>query len=193
MGLVRSCHRHSGGTFDAVWSGNSLGLGAQQATSGINHVFGLDGGIGTKWSWSPCDLHCGTGRSVSMVVLRCLVMSTWWSLLHCLFSLPSSASTPPLRQFLIQQSVYWVHIPLVSSRSRRWNLDARLTVFYWAWWVFGRHLSVCLSHEYRRSYSTRVHLCSYYHSDGVTLIWMAIFGGIYDQVVNKVGELGQTA
>ncbi|MCV5737043.1 BCCT family transporter, partial [Escherichia coli] len=26
----------------------SLGLGAQQATSGINHVFGLNGGIGTQ-------------------------------------------------------------------------------------------------------------------------------------------------
>ncbi|TKF93695.1 BCCT family transporter, partial [Vibrio sp. F13] len=26
----------------------SLGLGAQQATSGINHVFGTDGGIGMQ-------------------------------------------------------------------------------------------------------------------------------------------------
>ncbi len=66
------------------------------------------------------------------------------------------------------------------------------TVFYWAWWVSWSPFVGMFIARVSKGRTVREFLFAVIViPTTVTLIWMAVFGGIaLDQVVNKVGELG---
>jgi BCCT family betaine/carnitine transporter len=66
------------------------------------------------------------------------------------------------------------------------------TVFYWAWWISWSPFVGMFIARVSRGRTVREFLCAVvFIPTLLTLIWMAVFGGIaLDQVANKVGELG---
>lgn len=174
----------------------SLGLGAQQATSGINHVFGFDGGIGTQmivitFVTFIAVLSVIRGIDGGVKVLSNVNMVVAFALL--LFITFISFDTAFSSIVDTTKSYIEYIIPLSNPHGREdetWMQG--WTVFYWAWWVswspfVGMFIARVSKGRTVREFIFAVIIIP----TVVTLIWMAIFGGIaLDQVVNKVGELG---
>ncbi|MFT7456338.1 MAG: BCCT family betaine/carnitine transporter [Marinobacter maritimus] len=66
------------------------------------------------------------------------------------------------------------------------------TVFYWAWWIaWSPFVGMFIARVSKGRTVRQLLLCVIVIPTLMSLIWMAVFGGIaIDQVVNKVGELG---
>lgn len=174
----------------------SLGLGAQQATSGFNHVFGLNGGIGTQLIViaivtfiASLSVMRGINGGVKLLsnlnmiaafllllfvtfVGRDTVLSSLWETIKGYTSNFVALSNPHEREDSV-----WMHA---------W------TVFYWAWWIswspfVGMFIARISKGRTVREFLVAVILIP----TAVTLVWMSVFGGIaIDQVANKVGLLG---
>lgn len=174
----------------------SLGLGAQQATSGINHVFGTDGGIGMQlmvivFVTFIAILSVIRGIEGGVKVLSNINML--FALLLLLFvtyvgfdivkiSIPETfmayaENIIPLSNPHGREDTTWMH---------GW------TVFYWAWWISWSPFVGMFIARISKGRTVREFLFAViFIPTLMTIIWMAIFGGIaIDQVANKVGELG---
>jgi len=174
----------------------SLGLGAQQATSGINHVFGSDGGIGMQLTVialvtfiAILSVIRGIEGGVKvlsninmLIAFALLVFVTYVGFDIVKISIPDTFMA------------YAEHIlPLSNPHGREdttWMHG--WTVFYWAWWISWSPFVGMFIARISKGRTVRQFLFSViFIPTLMTLIWMAIFGGIaIDQVVNKVGELG---
>ena len=174
----------------------SLGLGAQQATSGINHVFATDGGIGMQLFiialvtliaiFSVVRGIEGGVKLLSNInmlfAFALLVFVTYVGFDIVKFSIPETfmayaeniidLSNPHGRE-----DTTWMH---------GW------TVFYWAWWVSWSPFVGMFIARVSKGRTVREFLFAViFVPTLMTIIWMAIFGGLaIDQVINKVGELG---
>lgn len=174
----------------------SLGLGAQQAASGINHVFGLKGGIGMQLAvitgvtfLAVISVVRGIERGVK--VLSNINMIIAFSLLAFVALLGSAVaigSIPTTIQAYVENI-----IPLSNPHGREdtaWFQG--WTVFYWAWWIswspfVGMFIARVSKGRTIRQFLTAVLLVP----TMVTILWMSVFGGLaLDQIANKVGELG---
>ncbi|ELR63788.1 High-affinity choline uptake protein BetT [Photobacterium marinum] len=174
----------------------SLGLGAQQATSGINHVFGTDGGIGMQLVviafvtliaiFSVVRGIDGGVKLLSNVnmlfAFALLLFVTYVSFDVAKLSLPETfmayaeniigLSNPHGRE-----DTTWMH---------GW------TVFYWAWWISWSPFVGMFIARVSKGRTVREFLFAVvFIPTLMTIVWMSVFGGIaIDQVINKVGELG---
>ncbi|MGF1715504.1 BCCT family transporter [Photobacterium chitinilyticum] len=174
----------------------SLGLGAQQATSGINHVFGTDGGIGMQLVViafvtliAIASVVRGINGGVKLLsninmlfAFALLLFVTYVSFDIAKLSLPATfmayaeniigLSNPHGRE-----DTTWMH---------GW------TVFYWAWWISWSPFVGMFIARVSKGRTVREFLFAVvFIPTLMTIVWMSIFGGIaLDQVVNKVGELG---
>ncbi|WP_299012901.1 BCCT family transporter [uncultured Photobacterium sp.] len=174
----------------------SLGLGAQQATSGINHVFGTDGGIGMQLVVitfvtliAIASVVRGIDGGVKLLsninmlfAFALLLFVTYVSFDIAKLSLPETfmayaeniigLSNPHGRE-----DTTWMH---------GW------TVFYWAWWISWSPFVGMFIARVSKGRTVREFLFAVvFIPTLMTMIWMSIFGGIaLDQVINKVGELG---
>ncbi|WP_372882407.1 BCCT family transporter [Psychromonas sp.] len=174
----------------------SLGLGAQQATSGINHVFGTDGGIGMQLSIIAfvtfiAILSVIRGIEGGVKVLSNINMVFAFALLVFVtyvgfdiikFSIPQTMmayveNILPLSNPHGREDTTWMH---------GW------TVFYWAWWISWSPFVGMFIARVSKGRTVREFLFAViFVPTLMTIIWMSIFGGLaIDQVVNKVGELG---
>ena len=174
----------------------SLGLGAQQAASGINHVFGLEGGIGMQLAvivgvtfLAVISVVRGIERGVK--VLSNINMIIAFSLLAFVALVGSAVaigSIPTTIQAYVENI-----IPLSNPHGREdtaWFQG--WTVFYWAWWIswspfVGMFIARVSKGRTIRQFLTAVLLVP----TMVTILWMSVFGGLaLDQVAGKVGALG---
>ncbi|MPW35667.1 BCCT family transporter [Vibrio sp. B1Z05] len=174
----------------------SLGLGAQQAASGIHHVFGLDSGLGLQIAVISfvtllaiisvirgIDGGVKVISNINMIIAFILLAFVMLIGYHVTFS---SISTTFLS--------YVEHIiPLSNPHGRSdeaWFQG--WTVFYWAWWIswspfVGMFIARVSKGRTVREFMTAVLIVP----TTVTLIWMSTFGGLaIDQVINNVGILG---
>ena len=174
----------------------SLGLGAQQATSGINHVFGLDGGIGMQMiviTFVTCIAVLSVIRGIDggVKLLSNINMVIAFALLA--FVLFISFDTAMLSLWDTTIAYAQNIIPLSNPHGREdtgWMHG--WTVFYWAWWVSWSPFVGMFIARVSKGRTVREFLFAVIIiPTTVTLIWMSVFGGIaLDQVVNQVGELG---
>ncbi|MFM2587848.1 BCCT family transporter [Vibrio sp. TBV020] len=174
----------------------SLGLGAQQAASGINHVFGTDGGIGMQLAVIAVITLLATISvirgidggvkvlsNVNMVVaLALLIFVTIAGGLVGIKAIPT-ALMGYIENF----------IPLSNPHGREdetWMQG--WTVFYWAWWIsWSPFVGMFIARISKGRTIREFVVAVLFIPTTVIVIWMAIFGGIaIDQVANKVGEIG---
>ncbi|EGQ8501817.1 BCCT family transporter [Vibrio parahaemolyticus] len=174
----------------------SLGLGAQQATSGINHVFGLNGGIGTQmvviaFVTFVAVLSVVRGIDGGVKLLSNVNMIVAFALLIFITFITFDTAMGSL----VDTTMAYIQniIPLSNPHGREdetWMHG--WTVFYWAWWVSWSPFVGMFIARVSKGRTVREFLFAVIVIPTlVTLVWMSVFGGIaLDQVVNKVGELG---
>ena len=174
----------------------SLGLGAQQAASGIHHVFGVDAGIGLQiivivsvTLLAVVSVVRGIDGGVKVISNINMIVAFLLLILVAMIGYAVTLGTIPTTLMAYIENI----IPLSNPHGRTdeaWFQG--WTVFYWAWWIswspfVGMFIARVSKGRTVREFITAVLLVPTF----VTLIWMSVFGGLaIDQVVNKVGELG---
>ena len=174
----------------------SLGLGAQQAAGGINHVFGLEGGVGLQilviafvTSLAIVSVVRGLEGGVKVLSNVNMVMALAFLLFVMFTAFGPAMSNIPTTVI----SYFEYIIPLSNPHGR--EDEAWLqgwSVFYWAWWVswspfVGMFIARVSKGRTIRQFIAGVLLVP----TAITAIWMAVFGGVaIDQVINNVGALG---
>jgi len=174
----------------------SLGLGAQQAASGINHVFGLEGGVGMQilviifvTSIAIVSVVRGIDGGVKVLSNFNMLLAFILLIFVALVTFAVTMGTIPTTLWAYVENI----IPLSNPHGR--EDEAWLqgwTVFYWAWWIswspfVGMFIARVSKGRTVREFMTAVLVVP----TVVTILWMSVFGGeAIDQVVNKVGVLG---
>ncbi|MFT6924697.1 MAG: BCCT family betaine/carnitine transporter [Psychromonas sp.] len=174
----------------------SLGLGAQQATSGINHVFGTDGGIGMQLTVIAfvtfiAILSVIRGIEGGVKVLSNINMVFAFALLVFV----TYVGFDVVKVSIPETFMAYVEniLPLSNPHGREDTVWMHgWTVFYWAWWISWSPFVGMFIARVSKGRTVRQFLFAViFVPTLMTIIWMAIFGGLaIDQVVNKVGELG---
>jgi len=173
----------------------SLGLGAQQAASGIHHVFGLSGGIGMQigviiFVTLLAIISVIRGIDGGVKVLSNLNMIIALVLLLFVMFDGLSIIIHTIPQTLMAYAENF--IPLSNPHGRpdeAWFQG--WTVFYWAWWIswspfVGMFIARVSRGRTVREFLTAVLIVPTL----VTIVWMGVYGGIaLDQVINNVGSL----
>ncbi|MDV5168617.1 BCCT family transporter [Photobacterium rosenbergii] len=174
----------------------SLGLGAQQATSGINHVFGTEGGIGMQMGVIAfvtviAIFSVIRGIDGGVKVLSNINMVFAFVLLVFVAFVGFDVVTVALPETIM---AYFGNIVELSNPHGRDDTTWMhgWTVFYWAWWISWSPFVGMFIARVSNGRTVREFLFAViFVPTLMTIIWMSIFGGIaIDQVVNKVGELG---
>ncbi|WP_018692372.1 BCCT family transporter [Algicola sagamiensis] len=174
----------------------SLGLGAQQAASGIQHIFGIESGLGMQIIiivavTMIAIVSVARGIEGGVKVLSNINMIVAFSLLLivAVLSFSTTLSAIPTTLMAYLENI----IPLSNPHGRgdeAWFQG--WTVFYWAWWIswspfVGMFIARISKGRTVREFIVAVLLIPTL----VTLIWMSVFGGLaIEQAVDKVGEIG---
>lgn len=174
----------------------SLGLGAQQASSGINYVFGIHGGLSLQivvitvvTLISTISVMKGIDGGVKQLSNFNMIFA--FALLAFIIMVNYATVWDSLSSTL---NGYIDHIlPLSNPHGRedvQW-MDA-WTVFYWAWWISWSPFVGMFIARVSRGRTVREFIFAVtFVPTVVTLLWMGILGGIaIDQVIHHVGELG---
>lgn len=175
----------------------SLGLGAQQVTSGINYVFGTDGGIGTQLiiivfvtALATISVVRGIDGGVKLISNINIVVA----LILLLFVFFVTIDISP--EYIVLTTVGYIKnfISLSNPYGREDELWMHSwTIFYWAWWIswspfVGMFIARVSKGRTIREFITAV----IFVPTIVTIIWMAVFGGAaIDQVFHHIGVLGE--
>ncbi|KZY37679.1 BCCT transporter [Oleiphilus sp. HI0081] len=174
----------------------SLGLGAQQAASGINHVFGTDGGIGLQilvivgvTALAIISVVRGLEGGVKLLSNVNMVIAFVLLIFVAMVGLAVALGNVPTTIGAYLENI----IPLSNPHNRddeAWFQG--WTVFYWAWWISWSPFVGMYIARISKGRTIREFLCAVLLvPTAVTVIWMSVYGGIaIDQVVNGVGELG---
>jgi BCCT family betaine/carnitine transporter len=174
----------------------SLGLGAQQAAAGINHVFGIESGIGLQITviigvtgLAVISVVRGLEGGVKLLSNVNMVIAFVLLILVALLGFAVAMGNIGTTIGAYVENI----IPLSNPHGREdeaWFQG--WTVFYWAWWIswspfVGMFIARVSSGRTVREFITAVLLVP----TAVTILWMSIYGGLaIDQVTNKVGSLG---
>lgn len=174
----------------------SLGLGAQQAASGIHHVFGIESGLGLQivvitvvTLLAVVSVLRGIDGGVKVISNINMIVAFLLLILVALIGYAIVVGNIGTTLMAYLENL----IPLSNPHGREdeaWFQG--WTVFYWAWWIswspfVGMFIARVSKGRTVREFMTAVLLVP----TAVTLLWMSTFGGMaIDQVINGVGELG---
>ncbi|MFA0076585.1 BCCT family transporter [Vibrio artabrorum] len=175
----------------------SLGLGAQQAASGIHHVFGIEAGLGLQiivivvvTLLAVVSVMRGIDGGVKVISNINMLVAFLLLILVALIGYAVTLGTIPTTVMAYIENI----IPLSNPHGREDEVWMHgWTVFYWAWWIswspfVGMFIARVSRGRTVREFITAVLIVP----TTVTIIWMSVFGGMaIDQIVNNVGMLGQ--
>ena len=174
----------------------SLGLGAQQASSGINYVFGLHGGLAQQLFVIVIVTLISVGSVVKGIDGGVKKLSNFnmifaFGLLIFVIAVNFSSIWSELTATMIGYIENIIPLSNPHGRDDESWMHA-WTVFYWAWWISWSPFVGMFIARVSRGRTVGQFMCAViFVPTIITLIWMGIFGGIaIDQVANKVGELG---
>jgi len=174
----------------------SLGLGAQQAASGINHVFGIESGIGLQlmvivFVTLIAIVSVVRGINGGVKILSNVNMVLAFALLAFVMFIGFDVITVSIPDTLVAYAENFVALSNPHDRGDLAWMQG-WTVFYFAWWVSLAPFVGMFIARISKGRTVREFLCAViFVPTLVTLVWMATFGGIaIEQVINKVGELG---
>lgn len=174
----------------------SLGFGAKQASSGLNFLFGIEGGINTQIAiiigvTIVAVVSVMRGVDGGVKVLSNINMTL--ALLLLLFVVFAGPTLDLFRWMFNAASSYVENIiPLsnwVGRKDDEWLHG--WTVFYWAWWIswspfVGMFIARISKGRTIREFMTSVLIVPMF----ITLIWMGAFGGAaLEQAQAGVGQL----
>ena len=175
----------------------SLGLGAQQAAAGINHVFGTDSGIGLEIGviigvtlLAVISVVRGIDGGVKLLSNVNMLIAFVLLVFVALVGFSAAFGNLPNTVMGYVENI----IPLSNPHGREdetWMHG--WTVFYWAWWIswspfVGMFIARVSEGRTIREFLIAVLLVP----TVVTIFWMSIYGGIaIEQVIDKVGVLGE--
>eukprot|EP01029_Cantina_marsupialis_P006161 TRINITY_DN167075_c0_g1_i1.p1 TRINITY_DN167075_c0_g1~~TRINITY_DN167075_c0_g1_i1.p1 ORF type:complete len:518 (+),score=78.77 TRINITY_DN167075_c0_g1_i1:102-1655(+) len=174
----------------------SLGLGAQQASSGLNFLFGIDSGISTQIAIVILVTSIATFSvirgldggvkllsNINMFIAICLlffviVVSSQFGIFSNFFTTAKDyiVNLIPLSNWVGREDSAWFH---------GW------TVFYWAWWIswspfVGMFIARVSKGRTVREFVTAVLLIPTL----LTILWMSAFGGTaIEQNISGTGQL----
>lgn len=174
----------------------SLGLGAQQATSGINYVFGTEGGIGMQFTvivFVTLIAIISVSRGINGGVKVLSNINMVFALALLIFMVCVSLNTT--LQSIPDTFMAYVGNIIAFSNPHGREDEAWMqgwSVFYWAWWIsWSPFVGMFIARVSRGRTIREFILAVIFIPTLLILIWMAVFGGIaLDQVANQVGELG---
>ena len=174
----------------------SLGLGAQQAASGIHHVFGIEAGLGLQITvitvvtlLAVISVIRGIDGGVKVISNINMIAAFLLLILVAMIGWAVALGNIPTTFMAYVENI----IPLSNPHGREDEAWFQAwTVFYWAWWIswspfVGMFIARVSKGRTVREFITAVLLVP----TAVTLVWMSVFGGLaIDQVANHVGALG---
>ena len=174
----------------------SLGLGAQQAAAGINHIFGFESTIGLQIGviigvTLLAVISVVRGLEGGVKLLSNVNMIIAFALLAFVTAVGFAVAmgTVPTTLMAYIENI----IPLSNPHGRpdeAWFQG--WTVFYWAWWIswspfVGMFIARVSKGRTIREFIMAVLLIP----TTVTIIWMSVYGGLaIDQIIQGVGTLG---
>ncbi|MGF1683094.1 BCCT family transporter [Photobacterium minamisatsumaniensis] len=174
----------------------SLGLGAQQAASGIEHVFGFDGGIGLQIGvivvvtmLAVVSVARGIDGGVKLLSNINMLVAIALLVFVALASFAVSMGTIPATVSGYAENFVALSNPH-GREDQSWMHG--WTIFYWAWWMswspfVGMFIARVSKGRTVREFMIAVLIVPTL----ITTLWMSVFGGqAIDQVINGVGTLG---
>jgi BCCT family betaine/carnitine transporter len=174
----------------------SLGLGAQQASAGISHVFDISSGLSLQiivivfvTLLAIVSVIRGLEGGVKLLSGVNMIIALLLLIFVAALAFAVSMGTIPQTIMAYVQNI----IPLSNPHGRpdeAWFQG--WTVFYWAWWIswspfVGMFIARISKGRTVREFVTAVLLVP----TAVTVVWMSVYGGIaIEQVQNGIGALG---
>lgn len=175
----------------------SLGLGAQQAASGFHHVFDIDNGLLLQIAiifivtlLAVISVVRGINGGVKLISNVNMLLALALLVFVALVSFAVSMGTIPMTVMGYIENIIPLSNP-IGREDEAWMHG--WTVFYWAWWIswspfVGMFIARISRGRTIREFMTAVLIVP----TVVTTLWMSVFGGVaIDQIVNKVGTLGE--
>ncbi|RSD29892.1 BCCT family transporter [Vibrio pectenicida] len=174
----------------------SLGLGAQQAASGIHHVFGFEANMGLQvvvitivTLLAVVSVIRGIDGGVKVISNINMIIAFLLLIMVALIGYAVAFGNIGTTLMAYIENI----IPLSNPHGREdeaWFQG--WTVFYWAWWISWSPFVGMFIARVSKGRTVREFLIAVLIVPSlVTLLWMSVFGGIaIDQVVNNIGELG---
>jgi len=175
----------------------SLGLGAQQAASGLSYVFGIDNGIETQLmivvfvtSLAIGSVVRGMNGGVKILSNINLLMAFALLLFVIVVTFTITWKYLPITIMGYIENI----IPLSNPHGRAdeaWMHG--WTIFYWSWWISWSPCVGMFIARISRGRTVKEFLLGVLLIPTIiTLFWMATFGGnAIDQIANQLGELGK--
>lgn len=175
----------------------SLGLGAQQAASGIQHVFGVEANIGLQiliiigvTGLATLSVIKGIDGGVKVISNINMVVALLLVGLVALIGYAVTFASIPTTLMSYVENI----IPLSNPHGRddeAWFQG--WTVFYWAWWIsWSPFVGMFIARVSKGRTVREFIIAVLFIPTAVTIVWMSVFGGsAIEQVINGVGELGQ--
>jgi BCCT family betaine/carnitine transporter len=170
----------------------SLGFGAEQAGAGLNALFGVPQGDGTR----VLLILAITGVALMSVlagldkgVKRLSEINMGLAVLLLLFVLLVGPTMQLLGGFVDGLAAYAVHLPALSNPFGREdaNFAQGWTAFYWAWWISWSPFVGMFIARVSRGRTVREFLtCVLLIPSAVCVLWMTTFGGAaLDQILDQ--------
>ncbi len=174
----------------------SLGFGAEQANAGLNFLFGIDEGIGTK----VILIIVITGVALVSVmagldggVKRASEINMVLALLLLVFVLIVGPTGDLISGFFGSLGAYAQNLPALSQPFGRTdaNFSQGWTAFYWAWWIsWSPFVGMFIARVSRGRTVREFLICVMLIPSLVCVLWMSVFGGTAIQQVVTDGFTG---
>jgi len=174
----------------------SLGLGAQQASSGLNFLFGIEAGTSTQiaiiiFVTSIAIFSVVRGVNGGVKLLSNLNMIIAVALLF--FVIIAGSTMNIFTNIFVTAGDYLTNIIPLSNWIGREDTDwfHGWTVFYWAWWIswspfVGMFIARISKGRTVREFISTVLIIPTL----ITIVWMSAFGGsALEQVMSGTGQL----
>ncbi|RRJ83023.1 BCCT family transporter [Aestuariirhabdus litorea] len=169
----------------------SLGLGASQASSGLNYLFGLPEGTTTQivlvviiTAIALMSVLAGLDAGVKRLSEINMVLAA----LLLLFVVIVGPTLAIVSGFFSNMGSYLTHLPALSNPFGREdaNFSQGWTAFYWAWWISWSPFVGMFIARVSRGRSVREFIVSVLLVPSMAcVLWMSVFGGTaISQVVN---------
>ncbi|GGP42498.1 BCCT family transporter [Shewanella algicola] len=174
----------------------SLGLGAQQAAGGFQHVFGIEGSLTLQITIITgvtllAVISVVRGLEGGVKVISNINMFLAFALLVfvALVTFAISMGTIPTTVMGYIKNIIPLSNP-IGREDEAWMHG--WTVFYWAWWISWSPFVGMFIARISRGRTVREFLATVLIVPTVvTILWMSVFGGVaIEQVIDKVGILG---
>lgn len=170
----------------------SLGIGAEQASAGLEFLFGIPAGDTTKvflilgiTAIALMSVVAGVDKGVK----RLSQFNMGLAALLLLFVIIAGPTVAILTGFFSNLGAYLSHLPALSNPFGRedTNFTQGWTAFYWAWWIsWSPFVGMFIARVSRGRTVREFIICALLIPSLVSVLWMTAFGGTgIHQIVNQ--------